>query len=363
LYNPTASDVSVEGWLLQYKSATSATSESSWGKRADLHGSVASHGFYLISQKAYLPAADADLSTAGLSGTGGHVRLKDKTGNIIDLVGWGLTANAAETAPATAPAAGQSIERLPGRLNDTGGNSTDTDDNSKDFVTRATPEPQSTASALETPGVAGAPTDPAPADEPPADDQTAPAAPTYLPIMITEVFPDPAAPLTDAADEFIELYNPNDTAVNLQDYTLRAGSNFHDFYNLPTETISPGTYLVIYSAESHIALTNTGTTVQLLDPTGVEVSHTASYGAAPTGQSWDLFDGEWKWTLQTTPGADNVLVQPVVPLTVPKSSTTKSTSSAKSTTPKRPKWLLLRPLHPSQLVPKQRVLKRHWWPP
>lgn len=323
LYNPTPNDVVVDGWLLQYKSATSAVSESSWSKRADLKGTVKSHGFFLISQKLYLVAADSELSTAGLSGAGGHVRLKDNKGAVIDLVGWGTTANAAEAGPAAAPAAGQSIERLPGRLNDTAGNATDTDDNSKDFILRQAAEPQSTVSPIETPGSIS---DAAPVDAP-ADDQPAPAAPTYAPIMISELLPDPAAPFSDAKDEYVELYNPTDAPVNLAGYTIRAGSNFHSFYNLPAKTIAPGAYLAIYSGESHVGLTNTGGAAQLLDPAGNILSQTGSYGAAPTGQSWSLIDGVWKWSLQTTPGVENVFVAPLIDLrqssvTVPKSNIT-----------------------------------------
>jgi hypothetical protein len=332
LYNPTGADVVVDGWMVQYKSATSAITESSWTKRADLKGTIKSHGFYLISQKSYLPQTDAELSGSGLAGTGGHVRLRDSNGSVIDLVGWGPTANAAESNPAAPPTAGQSIERLPGRLNESGGNATDSDNNSQDFVIRETPQPQSTASSLEVPGAV---LDPAPIDQVPGDDEsTAPASPTYLPILITEILPDPAAPLTDANDEFVELYNPNDTAVNLEGYTLRAGSNFHDYYNLPELTMNAGAYLAIYAKDSHVALTNGGGAAQLLDPAGNEVAVTGTYGAAVTGATWALFDSDWQWTLQSTPGTDNVLVTPVLPGTSPKSSKTAKVTVAKAKTTK-----------------------------
>ncbi len=325
LYNPTAVDVSIDGWLLQYKSATSAVAESSWAKRTvatTLSGTVKSHGFYLISQKAYLPAADADLSTAGLSGIGGHLRLKDKSGAVVDLVGWGATANAAETSPALAPAAGQSIERLPGRLQENGGDGTDTDNNSKDFILRTIPQPQSGTSAVEIPAVAG----PIIVDDPPADDQPAPAPLTYSTIMITELMPDPAAPLTDAHDEFVELYNPNATEVNLKGYVIKAGTNFNAFYNLPDQVIAAGAYLSVYAKDSHISLTNTGGAAQILDPTGLVVGTADNYGKAVTGQSWSLIDGVWKWSVQSTPGAENIYEAPPVPepkvtVTAPKAKT------------------------------------------
>ena len=42
--------------------------------------------------------------------------------------------------------------------------------------------------------------------------------------IINEILPDPASPLTDADDEFIELYNPNDTTFDLSDFKLAFGS-------------------------------------------------------------------------------------------------------------------------------------------
>ncbi len=334
LYNPTTSDISVDGWVLQYKSATSALAENSWSKRATLTGVVKSHGFYLISQKIYLSTADADLSTAGLSGTGGHVRLKDQSNAVVDLVGWGTTANAAETTPVEAPATEESIERLPGRLIEDGGNSTDTDNNTEDFVIRSTPQPQSTTAVLEDPSI----TSPVTIEDPPVDDQPAPAPTVYAALMITELVPDPASPQTDAHNEFIELYNPNADPVNIEGYTIRAGSNFHSFYNLPDVIIAPGAYLAVYSNQSHVGLTNAGGSAQVLDPAGNIVGTTGDYGKAATGQSWSLVDGEWRWSMQATPGADNILVVPAVALktaATPKAKTVASTTKAKATsTPK-----------------------------
>lgn len=328
LYNPTDQDVSLNSWTVEYKPATSG----SWAKRATLSGTIKSHGFYLVAPKTYLSQADADWSS-GLSGTGGHVRLVDSDKTVMDLVGYGETANAAETAPAAAPPAGQSIERLAGRLIEDGGNAVDTDDNSKDFVIRTTPQPQSTSSALEVPAASN--------DVPDADkpvDDPSPTPVTYLPLQLSELLVNPASPLTDAKDEFIEIYNPNQQPVSLAGYTLRTGSSFHDYYVLGEVNISPNDYYTVYSSDSHLSLTNSGGAAQLLDPTGVVVSQSDAYEAAPEGQSWALIDGTWQWTLQTTPDRPNVLVKPVVDVasvSTTASGTTKkasSTTSAKTTT-------------------------------
>jgi hypothetical protein len=296
LYNPLATDVDVGGWTLEYKSATGT----SWSKKAILAGVVRSHGFYVLASGSYLATADGHFA-AGLSGSAGHVRIKNSDGMVVDTLGWGQTANAAETMPVGAAAAGQSLERLPGRLLEEGGNATDTDDNSKDFVVRSAPMPQSAQSPIEVPGVL--------TEAPPEEevDETGPPAPVYLPVMITELLIDPASPASDAKDEFVELFNPNSVDVDLQGYTLRAGSNYRDYFVLPAQIIKPGQYVVLLASQTRVSLTNTGGAAQLLDPLGTVVSQTGEYAKAETGMSWSLVDSEWTWSQKLTPAADNIL--------------------------------------------------------
>jgi hypothetical protein len=329
LYNPTNSDISLSGWSLEYKSATSTDTATNWKKYATLNGVIKADGFYLISN--YLQA-DTALSNSGLSGTAANIRIKDDNGNVVDQLGYGSTANAAETAPAGAPAAGQSLERLPGRLNESGGNAIDSDDNAHDFIVRPTPQPQSTDSVTEMPAIGGSNDDPSSTDGSIPGETTPAQQPNYLPVQISELFIDPASPLTDAHDEFIELHNTNATEVDVTGYTLRTGSNFHDYYVLPAMVIEPDAYATFYSADTHLSLTNTGGAAQLLDPQGNMVSQTDNYPAAVSGASWALLGGSWQWTLQTTPGHENVLVAPLVATSSAAKTTVKS--SAKAASPK-----------------------------
>lgn len=318
LYNASLADVDLTDWTLEYKSATGA----SWTKKATLAGSIRSYGYFLLAPSGYL-SADANFS-AGLSGTAGHVRIKDKEGLVLDTVGWGATANAAESLPALVSAAGQSLERLPGRLLEDGGNATDNDDNSKDFVIRTSPLPQTIASTIEVPGT------PSETSEEVSEDETGPVAKTYLPLMITELLPDPATPALDSRDEFIELFNPNAEDVDLDGYVLQSGSDFRDYYVLPAMIIKAGGYLTLFSAETHMSLTNNGSGVRLLDPNGSLSAQAGDYSKAETGASWSLIDGSWSWSLAATPSADNVLTELEKP--APKTGTV--TSTKKTTKPK-----------------------------
>lgn len=326
LYNPTEAAISVEGWVVEYKSATSVDTLSAWTKKATLSGTLPSHGFYLIAPKSYLSAANAEWSV-GMASPGGNIRLRSSEGTTLDQVGYGVAANAAETNPASAPAAGQSLERLPGAGNETGGNAVDTNNNVADFIIREVPAPQNTASSAEIPGAVNE----VPVDAP----GELPVEPTVYPkITITELLIDPQAPLTDAEDEFIEIYNPATEAAVISGYTLRAGTGFKDLYVLPETIIGGGEYLALFSRDTKLSLVNTGGAVQILDPTGVIIDQTDAYPDAEPGLTWALVDGSWDWTLQSTPASANVYVAPLV---AAPTATKKLAASKKAAVTKVPK--------------------------
>lgn len=327
LYNPTDSPVLLTDFTMEYASAAGTT----WTKKATLTGSIPSHSFYLIATTGQ--TADA-VMTSGLAGTSGHIRLKQSNGTVVDTVGWGA-ATKSEINPIEAPSAGGSIERLPGRLNELAGNWQDTDNNSQDFIVRTASEPQTTKSTPEDPNAVAAP---AVEENPPAEEQIEPPPiPVYLPLYITEAFPDPASPLSDAADEFIELYNPNDQPVNAKGYVIRTGSSFKSFYTIGDVVIPANSYMSFFALTTHLGLTNSGGAVQLLDPLGNILDVTDAYGPAKTGQSWADINGSWMWTLEPTPGAANILSTPVATTKATTTTKAKATTKKAATKPKTTK--------------------------
>lgn len=299
LYNPSAAAISVEGWTLEYKAATSSDVATSWGKHATLHGSIAAHGYWLAAPSDYLAAAN-DSWSPGLAGSAGHVRLRDASGTEIDRLGYGSTANAAEGAPAPAPVAGGSLERKPGAEGPPAGNGVDTGNNANDFGLRAVAEPQASSSVTE------------PFLEPPVtvadvdDGSLAPLPLAPFTIELTELLPDPAAPLSDTSDEFIELHNYGEVSVDLTGAELRTGSDGRYRYKLPALSLDPGQYYAVYSKDTKLTLTNGGSLVELVAPGGQAVSST-SYATATTGSSWSLIGGVWQWSATPTPDGANVL--------------------------------------------------------
>lgn len=174
------------------------------------------------------------------------------------------------------------------RLTDSIGELQDTGENECDFILI----PHQTASSCA-------------AFEPGDDDPLPPQ--TYLAIQINELLANPASPLKDSEAEFIELYNPHNTAVSLKGYTLQTGDSFSYSYTFPNVLIEPGEYLAIYSSETKLVLSNTSGRARLLDPAGVKVDETEAYQDVKDNQAWAVLQDIWQMTDKPTPNAPNEL--------------------------------------------------------
>ncbi|MEX0881366.1 MAG: lamin tail domain-containing protein [Candidatus Saccharimonadales bacterium] len=151
---------------------------------------------------------------------------------------------------------------------------------------------------------------------------------TYSPLVITELLPNPKSPQTDAENEFIEIYNPNKTAVNLAGYILVTGSQDNHKYTIKEGSLGPGVYKVFYSSTTHLTLSNSEGRAQILAPSGSQIDATADYTKAPEGQSWIYANSKWQWTTAPTPGKANIFTAPAVG-----SSTTGNRSNATNNSP------------------------------
>ncbi len=126
-------------------------------------------------------------------------------------------------------------------------------------------------------------------------------------VLINEFLPDPNTLWTE---EWIELYNPLDSTVNVSGYVLddiTTGGTAP--YTIPFGTTIPAHgFLVLYQSITGIGLNNAGDTVNYLMPDGTTVldsytytssSDDISYGRETDGSSiWTTFDAP-------TPGATN----------------------------------------------------------
>jgi hypothetical protein len=206
LYNPSAGALPLEGLEVVYVTVSGATvtRKAAWAAGAPEVGPGA-HLLVANAAGVFAPLADASYAN-GLAATGGSVALRlQGAATAIDAVGWGAaTSTWLETRPAAAPAAGSSLERLPGGSS---GSGQDTDDNLVDFTIQPVPDPQNSGSP-PTPSASASPM-------PSATDAATPS-------------PTPEASLGSSPDATLE---PTATETPLATPTFQASGS-----PVPTET-------------------------------------------------------------------------------------------------------------------------------
>ena len=129
----------------------------------------------------------------------------------------------------------------------------------------------------------------------------------YLPLIISEVFPDPFG--TDNAlkpeGEWIELYNSGDRPIHIENTTLHdlRGGTLHIAQNKVIGeqgvVISPRSYLVVYrDGDSDFSLNNDGLEVVKLSRNGVIIDE-FSYSGSTSGMSWSVISNSVYLTAPT----------------------------------------------------------------
>jgi len=288
LYNPGNTAVDLTGWSVQYLNATGT---GTWAK-TDLTGSIPAKSFYLVQEAVgaggtvNLPTPDA-IGTLTLSGTTGKVILSNSnvlltganpsTAAVVDKVGFGPTATGFETAPTPATSNTTSIERKASATStaatlairgaeEFNGNGYDTDNNSTDFVVTS-PNPQN--SSVKEPTGANH-------------------------VVISEVYGGGGNSGAVYKNDFIELYNPTLSAVDLTGWSVQyasaTGTGNWTVTTLSGSIAPKGFYLIQQSA-------GTGGTTNLPTPDKIGTitmsgtagkvllsnSITAQTGSLPTG--------------------------------------------------------------------------------
>ncbi len=344
LANTTDGSIDISEWRVEYFAANPKSFDVPT-RTIPLHGSLPAGAHYLLASVGYLVGTANDSFSSGLSNAGGHLLLVSPDANtpsqphIYDALGWG-TAVQPETTAALVPKAGESLQRKV----DDDGFFTDTDDNQTDFIS-GTPNPEGFVPSREAPEEE--PTSTAPVKATGLDGQTdetesadvvdnapdvdQPLLPS-LALQITELLPNPASPQTDAADEFIELYNPNSEAVELTGYKLQTGTTYSHSYEFVDQTLDAQAYKAFYVTDTGVVLANSASKARLIDPTGAVMSETADYTNAPDGQAWVWDGGSWAWSTMVTPNAPNQIGTKETALASSKATSTKKAATTKPKT-------------------------------
>lgn len=329
LINSSSLAIDISNWRVEYYPASTTDFDKPL-RTMLLHGLLPAGEYYLIASKDYLTDKANDNFSAGLAASGGHLRLvqQDNGQDIVrDQLSWGSVV--ANVTGIPTPESGKSAQRktennLP----------VYTGSSLADFM-QSDPTPQGTK-LLQDP-----PEEPVNTPQPILPAQTEPdniavtddveqITDNILLPKITEIMPNPASPLTDADDEFVELYNEGTQAFDLSGYKLQTGNTFNHSYTFPAGSVlGAGVYNAYYVSQTNATLANTGGKARLVSPTGQIISQTDPYEDADDGQSWAWNGQSWIWSTTPTPGAPNVINIPQLA-----SAASSSKSSAKKTTSK-----------------------------
>lgn len=297
LFNLTDNAVPLDGWKLEYINQTSTPDGQFNCQDADwsLHSSSKLLSMPEESQQ-ILPHQAITLSTNGRTlnnHTDGSIHLVDNSGVVQDLVGWGESAPCSEGEATTTPPDSHSIARY---LDCARAFPADSNNNGSDFTDLDLTNPE---------GSNGPPSLPACQNNEDADSgEPSEQLTTCEGVAISELLPNPAG--TDTSHEFIELYNPTDSAISLSGCSLQTSASSKT-YNFGSVSLKPDEYRTFYDSITGLTLPNSsGGTVWLLTPT--EELQTIAYpGDLDDNASWALADSSWQATYKPTPGATNVI--------------------------------------------------------
>ena len=271
--NNSSTLVDISNWRIEYFSAN-PKSFTSASKTIKLQGIIQGYGDYVLATNGYKTDVANTNFVATIAAAGGHIRIA--SGEVVnpviyDLVGWG-SAVKPESKPVAAPLPGEILERA----TDSNGRYLDSDNNEADFSEQ--PLFNEPVSSIENEK-----------------------------IVISELMPNPASPVSDAVGEFIELYNPNNYEVKLEGYKILTGIAHNHSYVFKDQNLQAGEYKAFYVADTKASLANSSGMVQLQSPNGSIVDETLAYANALSGQAW-IWDGTtWLWSSQPTPNARNVV--------------------------------------------------------
>jgi len=139
----------------------------------------------------------------------------------------------------------------------------------------------------------------------------------YPPLILSELLPNPEG--DETKEEFIEIYNPTDSAVPLWGWMLADSGRGDGFVFEQDTIIAAKEYVTISRAVFDFALNNSGSeTVTLTTPNG-QVLDTVRFSGAQEGAVLAWTGARWRWTPYATPDAPNAFPEEIeIDLDVPK---------------------------------------------
>lgn len=342
IYNNSESSINVTNWCIAYSPASDASTSTLaclQSGKTDINLVLAPFSYARFSSTEFknsIPSFIPDaLFAAGISGTSGHVRLYDAGKNELDRLGWGAALNP-EGVAVPSHGSGFVFQRSGVAnslfLQDSNHNKTDFSSAllvtipssgvveeqiiidscpNIDNVQQALPDDYFLDSAGnctqdQCDNIAGLQST-VPLGYESMDGTNCTEHVLNLEsaiLQITELLPNTSS--TDTGNEFIEIYNPNDRAIDLSGYKLQLGPLYSKSYALQDQILQPSSYASFSDTLTGLVLPNSSSSVRLLAPNGDVVSETDTYYSPKDDEAWSSINGLWQFTNQPTPGSTNV---------------------------------------------------------
>ena len=122
-------------------------------------------------------------------------------------------------------------------------------------------------------------------------------------VYINEILPNPHG--DEKLNEYIELYNFGDQAIDLSGWILKDSSKSGKFIFPDNSRVDSRSFLLIYRPDFKFAMNNSGAEkICLLDPNKKTASR-VSYFSAKENISYNFNGRGWRWSRFLTPGAEN----------------------------------------------------------
>lgn len=341
IYNNTSDPIDVTNWCIQYASASDVTktklacikppdSQTKLILKPAGYVNFASNEF-VGSVSGFVPDF---VFSPGMSGTSGHLRLLDASGVEIDKIGWGSTVSP-ETSPVPTHQSGHVLIRktLPNNLlQDTNNNLNDFTDALLSVIPASGLEEEVVPVdvCLNIDGLQSDLPDDYMKDESGDCQQDicdnldglqtsvpetyesldgANCTPKVITLessilSITELLPNVSG--DDTGKEYVEIYNPNNYAVDLKGYRLGLNSSSPKTYTFASsQLLNALSFISFNDIFTKMTLPNSSASLSLTAPAGNLVDQTEAYVNPADDEAWALINSTWQFTNQPTNASAN----------------------------------------------------------
>lgn len=298
IYNQSDVAVDLSAWKIEYVTASGSVVPVM--KEGSMKGLLGPRAFLLLARQDYALPDARFVFGVGLSEKGGSIRIS--AGADQDSVGWG-EASVREGVAADGPGYTQSLKR---KVDSDIARFVDTGNSAADFEVAVSPSPYSSILLADVQG-GGCSADMATASDAchaAASVQQAPGL--CLNAVVTEVMANPSGGDAEAASEFVELYNPTQTVIDMDGCTLKTSASSKKFAFSSGTEIAPGEHRAFKYQETGLTLINSGGEVMVMSE---DTEAVYEYPLLGDDQAWALINESWGLTDIATPGAANRLVQ------------------------------------------------------